>query len=156
MKCWIYVEEANWEDDHDLLKVWAVDEDTEEEAVVINQGNLGATSFRDINGLMHIQGQWTEFGEELPSFRTVSMRFGLNTDGNTVVFDYFRLLGVGPDQSAQLCLSCVPGYYANSAGEALCAACPPGRFVPIPGSTNVTPCEDCQPGQYSGAGSSSC
>ena len=156
MKCWIYAEEADWADGSDLLKVWAMDERTQEEVILINQGNLGATTFRDIDGFMHVQGRWNEFGEELPNFSAVSMRFGLTTNDKRVFFDYFRLLGVGPDQSARLCLSCVPGYYADSVGEALCAACPAGRFVPIPGSVNATACEDCQTGQYAGPGSSSC
>ncbi len=118
----------------------------------------------------------------------VSMCFGLSVlvDGTEpgnhwdvhklVLFDNFRLVGIGPDRSAALCASsaCLPGtdysgYVAGSVSECVecvagtvdddsdpatpCVNCLAGTYSDAPGATECTPCS---PGSHSDIGVTAC
>jgi hypothetical protein len=57
---------------------------------------------------------------------------------------------------ATTCIQCLAGFYAEEGHSGECTSCPSGRFAPTAGGTALSVCEQCQSGQYSSSGSSSC
>eukprot|EP01048_Picozoa_sp_COSAG05_P015644 COSAG05_NODE_1907_length_3849_cov_4.846133_2_plen_742_part_01 len=77
------------------------------------------------HGQVDTEGAWIEFRASLTGFqRTAVMAFGVQADtaAKRAWFDYFRIMGTGPDRSKLLCSqsSCPNGTYVSGAATGIC------------------------------------
>jgi hypothetical protein len=103
MKAWVHVENSRW-DSHDKIKVWAKDDRTGKEHLLL----VGS----DLDNVIALQNKnkWMEYGMNLVGFQdTATMAFGLQSDDGSkeAWFDYFRITGTGPDRTSLLCATAI-------------------------------------------------
>ena len=153
MRAWVMLESSIYESD-DRIAIWATDTPTGTEMMLLDARNIDQG---DGTGLGSItKDTWREYRSDLVGWSSASMKFGFQVD-NTLEeawFDYFRIMGDGPDRSSTLCTrSCAAGTF-GAAGSDQCASCPPGTADAD--QLGATPCEACGLNTYSSGGSTEC
>ena len=152
MSGWVKIEATSWEED-DRVRIWA------ELADPAAPTGLEVTllDVHDVDEGQNVtEDVWRQYSAPLPRLgrtTTVTMRFGLDAESSAeeAWFDWFRVLGLGPDRRGQFCSGCGSNTY-RMAGSNMCTDCAPGR-VSAAGAASCAACEEgkfASPGPFGG------
>lgn len=162
MHAWVHVDapaysHTRW-NDNSRLRVWAQDITSPTASEVVLLDAVGDSESREI-GPGVTEDEWVEYIETIDSLSDASMSFGMVSEETSLEawFDYFRIVGNGPDRSALLCdsfdtIACEEGtsmeYKAGSDTPECITAC--GATVWPPGSAQPggSMCIACQAGTF--------
>ena len=170
MRAWVLLEGTTWSDD-DIIKLWASDV-SEQEIVLVQGTNIDSAAGVAVGEVVEdVWKEYT--GDVPDDWSAITMQFGLQADstskgasprtqtkhttlvvlmslcpdfefwGTEVWFDYFRVMGFGPDRSALYCNGCDAGSY-RSAGAITCSTCGAGQYS----AANASACTLCPEGTY--------